>query len=256
MKIGVPKAVKIMEGRVGLTPEACAELITAGHQVFIEQSAGVLSGYEDEHYHNAGVVIVETAEQLYAQSVLIVKVKEPIEQDLKYIKSQHILFSFLHLAANRNLADRLCETGCTAIAFESIEDEQQQRVILAPMSQIAGKLSIQIGTHLLHHPMGGNGLLLGGIADSERGQVVVLGAGIAGEQAALLAANMGAEVTVFDVNEDKLRYLQELSENINSKYSDPVSIEEALKSADLVVGAVLIPGKHAPKIITEKMVQS
>ena len=256
MKIGVPKEQKVMEGRVGLTPDACAELIKQGHQLFIEQDAGLLSGYCNDDYSNLGVSVVTTAEKLYAQAVLIVKVKEPVESDLKYIQSHHVLFCFLHLAANRALAEKLCQTGCTAIAFESVVNANHHRIILAPMSQIAGRLSVQIGTTLLHQPNGGRGVLLGGVSNADKGHVVVLGAGVAGEQAACLAANMGAQVTLFDINTEKLTRMQQAHKQITTQYAYANAIEEALKGADLVVGAVLIPDKHAPKVVTEDMIKS
>jgi len=256
MKIGVPKEQKVMEGRVGLTPDACAELIKLDHQLFIEHDAGILSGYCDDDYSKVGVNVVETAEQLYAQSVLIVKVKEPVESDLRYIEAQHVLFCFLHLAANQALAEKLCLTGCTAIAFESVENSHHHRIILAPMSQIAGRLSVQIGTNLLHQPNGGRGVLLGGVSNADKGSVVVLGAGVAGEQAACLAANMGAQVTLFDINTEKLTRMQQAHKQITTQYAYANVIEESLATADLVVGAVLIPDKHAPKIVTEDMIKS
>ncbi|MDH5392298.1 MAG: alanine dehydrogenase [Gammaproteobacteria bacterium] len=256
MKIGIPKEIKTMEGRVALSPQACANLISNKHSVFIEQSAGLLSGYSDEAYQQSGCQIASSAKALYAQAELIVKVKEPQAQDLKYLQPHHTLFCFLHLAANKQLADQLCDSGCTAIAFEDIENEQHQLPILASMSQIAGRLAVQIGTHLLHQPMGGCGLLLGGVANAERGKVVVLGAGVAGEQAAQLAANIGAEVMVFDIDTAKLDRLQQFSNNINTQFAYAVAIEEALKEADLVIGAVLVAGKKAPHIVTEEMVKS
>jgi len=256
MKIGVPKERKIMEGRVALTPDACSELSKQGHQLILEHDAGLLSGYRDDDYINAGVHIVETAEQLYAESILIVKVKEPVESDLRYIRSHHVLFCFLHLAANQALAEKLCQSGCTAIAFESVENSNHQRIILAPMSQIAGRLSVQIGTNLLHQPNGGRGVLLGGVSNADRGRVIVLGAGVAGEQAACLAANMGAEVTLFDINTEKLTRMQQAHKQISTQYAYANAIEDALTGADLVVGAVLIPDQHAPKIVTEKMIKS
>jgi len=256
MKIGVPRERKVMEGRVGLTPEACAELIHAGHQVYVEHGAGLLSGYSDEKYRETGAVVVDSAEQLYEQSVLIVKVKEPVESDLRYIQAHHLIFSFLHLAANKDLADQLVVSGCTAIAFETVENNHGHRILLSPMSQIAGRLAVQIGTNLLHQPNGGRGVLLGGVSNADRGQVVVIGAGVAGEQSACLAANMGAQVTLFDVNTEKLSRMQQAHKQITTQYAYANSIEKSLKMADLVVGAVLIPDKHAPKIVTEDMVRS
>ena len=254
MDIGVPKEAKVMEGRVGLIPEACKELLSNGHKIFIETSAGELSGYSDEDYIKAGCIIVDNAEALYGQSKLIVKVKEPVTQDLQFIQSHHIIFSFLHLAANKQLVDQLCEIGCQAIAFESVVNAKGKRFILSPMSQIAGKLSVQIGAHLLHQPMGGSGLMLGGIEGTERGEVVVLGAGVAGKEAALLADKLGANVTVFDIDMAKLEHIRHLAGNIKVEKAELSAIEPALKKADLVVGAVLLPDKHTPRVVTEEMV--
>ncbi|MDH5517744.1 MAG: alanine dehydrogenase [Gammaproteobacteria bacterium] len=256
MKIGVPTEIKLAEGRVGLTPEACAELVQQQHRVFIEQGAGLKSGFSDEDYISAGCQIASSAEALYQAAQLIVKVKEPLAGDLKYIRSDHILFCFLHLAANKTLADQLCATGCTAIAFESIENQQQQLPILAAMSQIAGRLAVQIGAHLLHQPSGGSGILLGGVANAARGKVVVLGAGVAGEQAAQLAASVGAEVSVFDIDTAKLDRLQQFAANIQTHYAYASAIAEALTEADLVIGAVLVSGKKAPHVVTEAMVRA
>lgn len=244
-----------MEGRVGLVPSSCAKLVQAGFTLFIEKDAGLDSGYDDAQYREAGVTVVDSAEQLYAESRLIVKVKEPVESDLRYIRADHILFCFLHLAANEQLAKQLCKLGCTAIAFESV-NEAGRRIILEPMSQIAGRLSVQIGSHLLHQSMGGMGVLLGGIPGSDRGHVVVLGAGIAGQQAAELAACIGARVTVFDIDHSKLDYLKTTDHLIDTEIAEPSRVAEALIDADLVVGAVLLPDKHTPRVVTEDMVKS
>lgn len=256
MKIGVPRELKTLEGRVGLTPEACLQLIELGHQLYIEESAGRLSGYSDDDYQSAGCTVVNSSKLLYGESELIVKVKEPVADDLLNLQSHHILFSFLHLAANPSLVKKLREIGCTAIAFESIVNEQNQRPILGSMSHIAGRLAVQVGTHLLHQPMGGMGLLLGGVANADSGQVVVLGAGQAGEQAVLLAQCIGAGVTVFDIDRIKLERLKKSCPDICIQEFDSSILSEIIKEADLVIGAVLVPDKHAPKIVTENMVKS
>lgn len=255
MIIGVPKETKIMEGRVGLTPDACAQLVNQDFELVVEHDAGLLSGYTDQQYQRAGARLVSTAEALYEQATLIVKVKEPIAPDLKYIKAHHRLFCFLHLAANLQLAKELCKLGCTAIAFESVEINGQ-RPILAPMSKIAGRLSVQIGSHLLHQSLGGKGVLLGGVDDSDKGQVVILGAGIAGQHAAEVAACLGAEVTIFDIDKTKLKQVEQIASNIHGQLADQKAIETALLTADLVVGAVLLPDKHTPRLVTEKMLKS
>jgi len=255
MIIGVPKESKIMEGRVGLIPSVCEALVKQGHEVVIETAAGLQSGYDDDHYRDAGAVIVDSAADVYLQARLIVKVKEPIDKDLPHIRSHHLLFCFLHLAANQPLAEKLCDIGCTAIAFESV-NHQGRRIILEPMSQIAGRLSVQIGSHLLHQPMGGMGVLLGGIESTDPGHVVILGAGIAGHHAADVAACIGAKVTVFDIDKSKLAAISLLRGNIETQLSNTVAIEKAVKTADLVVGAVLLPDKHTPRLVTENMVKS
>lgn len=256
MRIGVPKELKTLEGRVGLTPEACLQLIELGHQICIEAAAGLLSGYLDDDYQSVGCIVVNSSKLLYGNSELIIKVKEPIADDLLNLKSHHILFSFLHLAANPVLVKKLKAIGCTAIAFESIVNEQHQRPILGSMSHIAGRIAVQVGAHLLHQPMGGMGLLLGGVANADCGKVVVIGAGQAGEQAALLAQSIGAAVTVFDIDRNRLELLKQSSPDICIQEFDSSTLSEIIKEADLVIGAVLIPDKHAPKIVTENMVKS
>lgn len=255
MKIGVPKEIKTLEGRVGLIPEACASLVQQGHEVLIQSRSGELSGYPDQLYKQAGVSVVPDAETLYHQAELIVKVKEPLAGDLQYLKSHHRLFCYLHLAANRELANKLCDIGLTALAFETVSDQFGALPLLTPMSEIAGKLAIQIGTHLLHQPQGGRGVMLGGLPFTERGHVVILGAGQAGGAAARLASAMGADVTVFDKQRAPLDKLYKTAPNITTLYAYEHSIAELLSRADLVIGAVLLPGLHAPRVVTETMVQ-
>lgn len=254
MKTGVPKEIKTLEGRVGLIPEACRELVRAGHEVFIETGAGELSGYDDAAYRAVGAQVVADAAGLYGQAELIVKVKEPVEGDLQHLREDHLLFCFLHLAANKQLAEKLCAIGVTAVAFETVTDEQGLLPLLTPMSEIAGRLAVQIGTHLLHQPQGGRGVLLGGLPSTERGRVVVLGAGRAGGAAARLAAELGASVTLFDKNRDRLEAMHHSGKNIQALYAYEPSIRQALAAADLVVGAVLLTGARAPRVVTRDMV--
>lgn len=256
MKIGVPKEIKVLEGRVGLIPEACASLVQQGYEVLIQSQAGELSGYSDQAYIQAGVAIMPDAESLYHQAELIVKVKEPVAGDLQYLKSHHRLFCYLHLAANVELAKKLCDIGLTAVAFETVTDNFGALPLLTPMSEIAGKLAVQIGTHLLHQPQGGRGVMLGGLPFTERGHVVILGAGQAGGAAARLASAMGAEVTVFDKQRTALDKLYKTATNITTLYAYEHSIADVLTRADLVIGAVLLPGLHAPRVVTENMVQA
>jgi alanine dehydrogenase len=254
MHIGVPREIKPLEGRVGLVPEACSELVAAGHTMFVETGAGMLSGYPDTQYRDAGVTVCNSAKQLYAEAELVIKVKEPVEGDLRYLRREHILFSYLHLAAAPDLLHRLQEIGLTAIAFETVQDESGFLPLLAPMSDIAGRLSIQLGTGLLHTPQGGKGLLLGGAPGAERGRVVVIGAGTAGTAAVCVAAALGAQVTVFDRKRERLEAMREVGNNVTALYAWPDGIEAAVLDADLVVGAVLIPGARAPHVVTAEQI--
>lgn len=254
MKIGIPGETKILEGRVGLIPVACSQLVAQGHQVFVQQDAGSNSGYSDDDYIAVGASIAPDAASLYGEADLIVKVKEPTEQDLQYLRKEHILFCYLHLAANTRLVQSLCDIGLTAVAFETVTDAHGGLPCLAPMSEIAGSLAVQIGANLLHQPQGGRGILLGGLPSTARGHVVVLGAGKAGGTAARLASDMGALVTVFDKNRERLEALHHLSPNITTLYPYQDSISKALRSADLLVGAVLLPGLHTPRLVTRDQV--
>ncbi len=249
--IGVAKEIKVMEGRVALIPAACAELVSAGHQVLVEHNVGLLSGYDNDLYCQAGATVVADAADLYRQAELIVKVKEPIAADLKHLKAHHRLFCYLHLAALPELAAELQRIGATAIAFETVVDAQGGLPLLAPMSQIAGKIAVQTGLHLLHQPLGGKGLLLGGVAGTPRGKVVVLGAGQAGAAAVELAAAVGAEVTVFDRLPQRLQAMRSVGANVSPRYAYQADIQAAVAEADLLIGAVLLAGRRAPRIVSE-----
>lgn len=254
MRIGVPTEIKIQEGRVALIPEACAQLITQGHQVFLQAGAGRLSGYPDEAYSKQGVQIVPDAAELYASAELIVKVKEPQPAELAYFTPEHRLFSYLHLAAEPALLSGLLEIGLTAIAFETVGNGHTLP-LLAPMSDIAGRLAVHIGTTLLHLHHGGRGLLLGGIPAAERGRVVILGAGIAGGNACAVAQALGANVTIFDPNRQKQALMRELGANVTALHPYPAAIDEHIQTADLLIGAVLIPGAKAPHLVSEQQVR-
>jgi alanine dehydrogenase len=253
MRIGVPRELKSHEGRVALIPAACADLLHRGNEVYIEHHAGLKSGFGDADYANAGAQICANAADLYARAQLIVKVKEPIDQDLEHLREEHVLFCYLHLAANRELGERLRDIGLTAIAFETVQ-VGDSLPLLAPMSEIAGRLSVHVATHLLHQTQGGSGIMLGGLPAAERGNVVVLGAGVAGGAAAEVAAALGANVTVFDVQRDKLARIRSFGPNVTALYPFQHSIEAVLGNADLLVGAVLVAGKRAPRMITREMV--
>ncbi len=254
MQIGIPKEVKPWEGRVALIPPAAAELVSHGHEVLLESGAGAASGYADAVYRQAGVKIVPDAAALYAQARLIVKVKEPTAAEFPLLQEHHLLFSYLHLAANAALANALREKGLTAIAFETIE-HRGKLPLLVPMSEIAGCLAVQIGCNLLHAPQHGRGVLLGGLGGAERGRVVILGAGSAGGSAARLAAGLGAEVVVFERDRERMAAAHRLSPNITALSAYPEAIAEAMKDADLLIGAVLIPGARAPRLVTADMVR-
>ncbi|MBA2409286.1 MAG: alanine dehydrogenase [Gammaproteobacteria bacterium] len=254
MRIGIPTEVKSHEGRVALIPAACKELLREDNEVYVERDAGFESGFSDEDYRAVGARICRGAAELYARAELVVKVKEPIDADLVYLRREHLLFCFLHLAANRELAARLRDIGLTAIAFETVE-HNGALPLLAPMSEIAGRLSVQVATHLLHQPQGGSGIMLGGLAAAERGNVVVLGAGVAGGAAAAVAAALGANVTVFDLDRERLARMRNLSPNVTALYSFRHDIEAALPAADLLVGAVLLPGKRSPQLVTREMIK-
>ena len=255
MRIGIPSETKTLEGRVALVPAAAGDLVRRGHEVFIQSGAGEKSGFADEAYTRVGVKIAADAAALYEAGELIVKVKEPIAGDLEHLRKDHLLFCYLHLAAEPALTRRLLEIGLTGVAFESVEDHGTLPLLI-PMSIIAGRIATQVGTTLLHRPQGGKGKLLGGLASAERGKVVVLGAGAAGGAAASLAAQAGANVVVFDKRPDRMAEMMALGHNVTALYAYEQAVAEQVVDADLVVGAVLIPSAKAPRVVTEAMVES
>jgi len=254
MRIGIPKEIKTLEGRVALIPAAAAELVKQGHEIFVESQAGAASGYEDAEYQRLGVAIMPDAKTLYEQIEMILKVKEPQPQELEYYRDDQLLFSYLHLAAEPALTKRLCQIGLTAVAFETVQ-EHGQLPLLAPMSDIAGRIAAMTGAQLLQCPQGGKGLLLGGLPAAERGKVVVLGAGVAGKNATAMAAGMGAQVTVFDINRNKLEETRAIGPNVTALYAFGPAIEQAVMECDLLIGAVLIPGTKAPHLVSADMVR-
>jgi alanine dehydrogenase len=254
MHIGIPREIKPLEGRVALTPDAVGDLVRAGHSVFVEHAAGTLSGYPDADYEASGAQIAADAAATYAAAELIVKVKEPVAGDLAHLRPEHRLFCYLHLAANLELLQRLQDIGLTAVGFETVATDTGQLPLLEPMSEIAGRLASQIGASLLQQPQGGKGLLLGGLPCAERGRVVIIGAGNAGGNAAAMAAAMGAEVVVFDRQRDRLAAMRALGNNVTGLYPYPDAIEREVAAADLLIGAVLIPGDRAPHIVSRALV--
>ncbi len=255
MKIGIPKETKTLEGRVALVPAAAADLVRAGNEVYIQASAGEMSGFTDQDYIQAGVNVEPDAASLYGVAEMIVKVKEPIAGDLKHLREDHLLFCYLHLAAEPALTQSLLDIGLTGVAFETVEESDGSLPLLAPMSIIAGRIATQVGTHTLHHPMGGKGILLGGLPSTERGKVVVLGGGAAGGNSAALAAASGANLVVFDKRQDRLAQMMALGSNVTALYPYQELVAKEISNADLVIGAVLVTGAKAPHVITEEMVK-
>lgn len=250
MKIGTTKELKNHEYRVGLTPNNVSAYVANGHTVLVETMAGSGAGFSDEDYIHAGAQIVNTPAEVFAQCDMVVKVKEPEECEYKYLRKDLILFTYLHLAPNPKLTKALMDSGCKAVAFETITDAQGNLPCLRPMSQIAGRLSIQEGAKFMQKSFGGRGILLGGVPGVERGKIVIVGGGIAGTYAAKAAVGIGADVTLLDVNLNRLAYLDDIfGTSITTLYSTEANIRKALKEADLVIGSVLIPGGSTPKLI-------
>ncbi len=257
MRIGVPKEVKIHEYRVGLTPHAVSELVHAGHEVIVERAAGAGAGFADEAFEAAGARLAEGPEALFGEAELIVKVKEPQPAELPLLSAQHVLFGYLHLAAEPALARALQASGVTAIAYETVTGPGGGLPLLAPMSRIAGRMAVQVGAHFLEKPVGGAGLLLGGVPGVPPARVVVIGAGMAGTSAVEVAIGLQAHVTVIDNNLEKLERLAVRYENrLRTLFSTRAAIAESLAGAALVIGTVLVPGRSAPKLVTREMIAS
>ncbi|MBL1209770.1 alanine dehydrogenase [Geminocystis sp. GBBB08] len=255
MKIGVPKEIKDQEFRVGLTPASVKVLTQQNHQVFMEENAGIGSGFSNEDYQKAGATIVDTQNSWNQE--LIIKVKEPLASEYDYIHQGQILFTYLHLAADRSLTEFLLKSGVTAIAYETVQLADGRLPLLTPMSIIAGKLAVQIGVRYLEKQQGGKGVLLGGIPGVSQGNVVILGGGIVGTEAAKIAVGMGAKVTILDVNIDRLAYLETLfGSRVELLYSNSQHIAQSVIKADLLIGAVLITGKKAPILVSRELVKT
>lgn len=255
MRVGIPTEIKNNENRVAITVPGVFELKRRGHEVFVQSGAGLGSAITDDEYAAAGATIVPTAEQVWADSEMILKVKEPIAAEYDKLRKGQVLFTYLHLAADKTLTEKVLESGTTAIAYETVQLANRGLPLLAPMSEVAGRLSVQVGAYSLMKANGGRGILLGGVTATRRGKVVVIGGGAAGEQAARIAYGMGAEVTVIDIFIPRLKQLEdEFNGRIQTRTSNAHNITEALKEADLVIGSVLIPGEKAPKLVTDEMV--
>jgi len=257
MRVGSPKEIKVHEYRVGLTPESAAELVRAGHEVFLETKAGDGIGAPDKVYEKVGVKILPDADAVFAESEMIVKVKEPQAVEIARLKPKHTLFTYLHLAPDPEQAVGLMKSGATCIAYETVTDRDGRLPLLKPMSEVAGRMSIQVGAHYLEKANGGRGVLMGGVPGVRPADVVILGAGVSGYNAAQIAVGMRARVTVFDKNPSRLEELdREFNGRLETVYSTSAAIAEAIKDADVVVGAVLVAGAAAPKLITKPMLKT
>ncbi len=256
MLVGIPKEIKNEEHRVGLTPFNAHELVRHGHHVMIEHNAGAGIGFYDEHYRQLGVEVVSNASDIYARADMIVKVKEPQANELAMIRAGQVLFTYLHLAPDLQQAEALMKSGCIAIAYETVTDEFGGLPLLTPMSQVAGRLSIQVGAHCLEKSQGGSGILLGGVPGVNPGKVVVIGGGVVGTNAVRMAMGKETQVIVLDKS---LRRLQELDfefgGRLHTLYASTSNLEEQVASADLVIGAVLVPGKAAPRLVSRELIK-
>jgi alanine dehydrogenase len=256
MIIGIPKEIKNNENRVALTPAGVISFVNGGHKVLVENEAGAGSGFTNEDYANAGAVIIEYAADVWAQSEMIMKVKEPLPSEYGYFHEGLILFTYLHLAAEPDLAQALMDSGVIAIAYETVA-VNHTLPLLTPMSEVAGRMAAQIGCQFLQKSNGGKGILLAGVPGVGRGKVTIIGGGVVGTNAAKMAIGLGADVTIIDLSADRLRQLDDIFGNqIKTLISNPFNIAQAVAESDLLIGAVLIPGAKAPKLVTEEMVKA
>jgi alanine dehydrogenase len=257
MRIGVPKEIKNNEYRVGLTPSSVAELVAAGHELFVETKAGSGIDCPDNAYRKAGAEILPTAAEVFAASDMIVKVKEPQAQEIELLKPRHILFTYLHLAADKPQTLGLMESGATCIAYETVTSNSGALPLLKPMSEVAGRMSVQVGAHYLEKEQGGRGVLLGGVPGVAPAKVAILGGGVAGVNAAQMAVGMRADVTIYDINMERLAELDMFfSSQIKTAYASRATIAKAVEKSELVIGAVLVPGAAAPKLVTRDMLKT
>ncbi|MHA4409838.1 alanine dehydrogenase [Bacillus cereus] len=256
MRIGIPTEIKNNENRVAMTPAGAVHLVQNGHEVFVQKGAGLGSGFTDEEYVQAGAKLVETAEEAWNQD-MVMKVKEPVASEYGYFREGLILFTYLHLAPEPELTKALIDNKVASIAYETVQLDNRSLPLLAPMSEVAGRMSAQIGAQFLEKNKGGKGILLAGVPGVKRGKVTIIGGGQAGTNAAKIAVGLGADVTIIDLSAERLRQLDDIFGNqVKTLMSNPYNIAEAVKESDLVIGAVLIPGAKAPKLVTEEMIQS
>lgn len=256
MIIGVPKEIKTNENRVALTPAGALELTKRGHTVYVETTAGVGSGFEDKDYMESGAKILRTADEVWAIAEMIMKVKEPIAEEYTRCRQGQLVFTYFHFASSEELTHAMIKSGAVCLAYETVETPDRQLPLLIPMSEVAGRMAVHEGAKYLEKPVKGRGVLLGGVPGVEPGKVLVIGGGIVGTQAAKMAAGLGAQVTILDVNLNRLRYLSDIMPaNVITMYSNEYNIRRLVRTHDLIVGAVLIPGAKAPKLITRDMLK-
>jgi len=256
MIIGVPKEIKTAENRIALPPSGVEMLVSSGHEVLIETDGGLGSGFDNDEYIQVGARIIRTAGEVWQQAEMIIKVKEPLKSEWEMIKPGQVLFTYFHFASSEELTLGIQKTGCVAIAYETVTGANGRLPLLEPLSEVAGRLSVQEGAKYLEAPMGGRGVLLGGVPGVRPGEVVILGGGVVGINAAKMAAGLGAHVTILDIDIDRLRYLDDvMPANVDTLFSNKYNIREVLNKADLLIGAVLIPGAKAPYLVTRDMLQ-
>ena len=257
MRVGVPKEIKVHEYRVGLTPASVAELVAHGHELFVEAKAGSGIDCPDKAYEKAGAKILPTAADVFAQSDMIVKVKEPQPQEIAMLEPRHLLFTYLHLAADKAQAEGLMKSGATCIAYETVTSRNGSLPLLKPMSEVAGRMSVQVGAHYLEKEPGGRGVLLGGVPGVAPAKVAILGGGVSGVNAAQMAVGMRADVTIYDISNERLAELDMFfGSQIKTAYASRDAIANAVQKAELVIGAVLVPGAAAPKLVTREMLKT
>ncbi|TQK19153.1 L-alanine dehydrogenase [Microbacterium sp. SLBN-154] len=255
MRISVPTEVKNNEYRVALTPSGVHDLVVAGHEVVVQRGAGAGSSMPDDEYDEAGAVLVDDAAEVWGRAELLLKVKEPVAQEYRYLRDDLVLFTYLHLAADRPLTERLVADGVTAIAYETVQLPGGGLPLLAPMSEVAGRLAPMVGAHTMLRSEGGRGLLMSGVPGTRPARVTVIGGGVAGANAAVIAVGLGADVTVFDTNIQRLRYLDDhFQGRVKTASSNPLDLDRAVVDSDLVIGSVLIPGAKAPKLVSNDTV--
>ena len=256
MIVGIPKEIKNNEFRVGMTPSGVNSFIRNGHRVFVQKGAGLGSGFVDKLYSDVGAKILNSIEEIYSVAELIIKVKEPLKTEYSLIKKDQIIYTFFHFASSKELTEAMVKSEAVCIAYETVENNDKSLPLLTPMSEVAGRMATQQGAKFLEKPQSGYGILLGGVPGVQPANVIVLGGGVVGTQAAKMAAGLGANVTIFDINLDRLRTLDDIMpKNVNTQFSNTYNIKKSIKNAHLIIGAVLIPGAKAPSLISKSMLK-